>query len=124
MDEPNDRKLEKCKVLNNTQIENFVLNKTFTRHSKTFKTRSNLDDFKLSIQDAICTGCFCWYIFGLKMNKTSLKVIFQVSLPLENRRILDQKYTDIKTIRTNLKVRDAFFQDELKWYWLVLKNLN
>ena len=52
MDEPNDRKLEKCKVLNNTQIENFVLNKTFTRHSKTFKTRSNLDDFKLSIQDA------------------------------------------------------------------------
>ena len=50
------------------------------------------------------------------MNLTSLKVIFQVSLPLENRRILDQKYTDIKTIRTNLKVRDASFQDELKWY--------
>jgi hypothetical protein len=43
-------------------------------------------------------GC----IFGLKMNETSLKVIFQVSLPLENRRILDQKYTDIRTIRTNL----------------------
>ena len=39
---------------------------------------------------------------SLKMNKTSLKVIFKVSLPLENRRILDQKYTDIKTIRTNL----------------------
>jgi hypothetical protein len=39
---------------------------------------------------------------SLKMNKTILKVIFQDSLPLENRRILYQKYTDIKTIRTNL----------------------
>jgi hypothetical protein len=58
------------------------------------------------------------------MNKTSLKVIFQVSLPLENRRILDQKYTDIKNIRTNLLVGDASFQDELKWNWPILKNLN
>jgi hypothetical protein len=38
--------------LDTTQIENFVLNKAFTRHSKTSWTRSNLDDFKLSIQDA------------------------------------------------------------------------
>ena len=40
---------------------------------------------------------------SLKMNNTSLKEIVQVSIPLENeKRILDQKYTNIKTIRTNL----------------------
>ncbi len=29
---------------------------------------------------------------------------------------LDQKYTDIKTVRTHLKDGDASFQDELKWH--------
>ncbi len=28
----------------------------------------------------------------------------------------DQKYTDIKTVRTHLKDGDASFQDELKWH--------
>ena len=29
---------------------------------------------------------------------------------------MDQKYTDIKTVRTHLKDGDASFQDELKWH--------